>query len=172
MSLRSVRLIKMEHFPSDYTDYFLIFKRNLQISLPWRGCVGQHLSQKLCFVLLVTTGLIISSFPALMTCDVHSASRSCQQVVYCSGILLPRLPQFRSKDTRNWEDKLPHAMVTRTLCHGCGCVRLRNMRLTAKEFSRAVNCQPSKGFAFHSEFVIKFKFFFLFAPQDTGLLEI
>lgn len=55
MSLRSVRLIKMEHFPSDYTDYFLIFKRNLQISLPWRRCVGQHLSQELCFVLLVTT---------------------------------------------------------------------------------------------------------------------
>lgn len=68
----------MEHFPSDYTDYFLIFKKNLQISLPQRGCVGQHRPQELCFVLLVTTELIISSFPALMACDGHSASRSCQ----------------------------------------------------------------------------------------------
>lgn len=117
-------------------------------------------------VFLVTTELIISSSPALMPCDGHSASQSCRQVVHRSGILLPRLPQLCSKDTRSWEDKLPHAMVTRTPCHSCGCINLRNMRLTAKEFSRAVNFQPSKGFAFHSEFVIKFRFFPLFS-QDT-----
>lgn len=38
-----------------------------------------------------------------------------------------------------------------------------------------MSCQPSKGFAFHKfviKLVIKFKFFFLFAPQDTGLLEM
>lgn len=145
MSHRSVRLIKMKHFPSACTDYFLIFNKNLQISLLQSGCVGQHCSQELCFAFLVTTELIILSFPALMICGGHSASPSYQQVVHRSGILLPRLPQFCSKDTRNWGDKLPHAMVTRTPCHSCGCISLRNMRL---EIFQRSELPAVKGFCF------------------------